>query len=395
MTESDTVRKKPTTTGSTSKSVASMSKPVNQILEQIFTIKTDKDQNIKPANINKTQQNAIINCQSSPILDSVLIENIVADASKTDPELNVLAKVVVSASKCKNDEARKNLLLFCVRLASLLWIRKHHGSHDLYHDIFESYESLNSSRLNFLKNSVDSIYRRRLENTLHESKSISQHKVSGAETELIQLKRKSIERQRNNILLIGCLWLMAQSKTELSETVVFLSRILEEHRSSTQSNRNIALYIAEQVTRHDDLLADTLYFFEQKSSKHAAQTKSLQSELAAREQEVSTLNKKLIEQQQLHRVQLQHITSLETEMKHLKHTLDEQQLDERAKRTHLRDDVGQVKAKAFNLLSEEVLEPLKLSLSALQREKPKAKVAAHHIELAVESIERDIKWFTE
>lgn len=372
-----------------------MSKPVNQILEQIFTIKTDKDQNIKPANINKTQQNAIINCQSSPILDSVLIENIVADASKTDPELNVLAKVVVSASKCKNDEARKNLLLFCVRLASLLWIRKHHESHDLYHDIFESYESLNSSRLNFLKNSIDSIYRRRLENTLHESKSISQHKVSGTETELIQLKRKSIERQRNNILLIGCLWLMAQSKTELSETVVFLSRILEEHRSSTQSNRNIALYIAEQVTRHDNLLADTLYFFEQKSSKHAAQTKSLQSELAAREQEVSTLNKKLIEQQQLHRVQLQHITSLETEMKHLKHTLDEQQLDERAKRTHLRDDVGQVKAKAFNLLSEEVLEPLKLSLSALQREKPKAKVAAHHIELAVESIERDIKWFTE
>ena len=89
------------------------------------------------------------------------------------------------------------------------------------------------------------------------------------------------------------------------------------------------------------------------------------------------------------------IAKLGAEVSRLKHTIEEQQLDERAKRTHLRDNTGQVKARAFNLLIENVLEPLKLSLSALQREKPKTEVAAHHIELAVESIERDIKWFKE
>ncbi|MCY1311227.1 hypothetical protein D9M70_615080 [compost metagenome] len=89
------------------------------------------------------------------------------------------------------------------------------------------------------------------------------------------------------------------------------------------------------------------------------------------------------------------IAQLLTETEQLKHTLQEQQLDERATRTHLRDNAGQAKAKAFNLLSEAVLEPLRLSLAALQREKPKIEVAAHHIELAVESIEREIKWFSE
>ncbi|MNL32054.1 hypothetical protein D3C87_1538800 [compost metagenome] len=91
----------------------------------------------------------------------------------------------------------------------------------------------------------------------------------------------------------------------------------------------------------------------------------------------------------------QKIARLLAETEQLKQALQEQQLDERATRTHLRDNAGQAKGKAFNLLSEDVLEPLKLSLAALQRERPKTEVAAHHIELAVENIEREIKWFSE
>ena len=78
---------------------------------------------------------------------------------------------------------------------------------------------------------------------------------------------------------------------------------------------------------------------------------------------------------------------------HLKKQFENHQLDEKATRTHLRDNEGKAKAKAINLLSEEVLEPLRLSLSALQREKPKTEVAAHQIELVLESIKRDLQWF--
>ena len=81
--------------------------------------------------------------------------------------------------------------------------------------------------------------------------------------------------------------------------------------------------------------------------------------------------------------------------KNLKKQLEDQQLDERARRTHLRDSEGKVRAKAFNLLSEDVLEPLRLSLAALQRENPKTENAAHQIELVLESIERDLQWFKE
>ncbi|MNR59671.1 hypothetical protein D3C85_1809820 [compost metagenome] len=70
-------------------------------------------------------------------------------------------------------------------------------------------------------------------------------------------------------------------------------------------------------------------------------------------------------------------------------------LDEKAKRVHLRDDTGRAKAKATNLLSEDVLEPLRLSLAALRRDNPKTEVAAHHIDLVLETVERGLSWFKE
>ncbi|MNF99808.1 hypothetical protein D3C84_827240 [compost metagenome] len=176
---------------------------------------------------------------------------------------------------------------------------------------------------------------------------------------------------------------------------MFFAELLEERQSRNRSNRDIALYIAEQYAKHESLLAATLDYFKQRANEQATHGKRLQSALEHSEQEAARLRMQLTEHKRTAEEQAQRISTMEGEITRLQHMLEEQQLDERAKRTHLRDNTGQVKARAFNLLTEDVLEPLKLSLSALQREKPKTEVAAHHIELAVESIERDIKWFKE
>ena len=121
----------------------------------------------------------------------------------------------------------------------------------------------------------------------------------------------------------------------------------------------------------------------------------MQSKHNAQEVELKVLQTEVVKQITAIADKDQQIARLMGEVEQLKLAQHEQQLDERATRTHLRDNAGQAKAKAFNLLTEDVLEPLKLSLAALQREKPKTEVAVHQIELAVESIERDIKWFSE
>jgi len=188
---------------------------------------------------------------------------------------------------------------------------------------------------------------------------------------------------------------MAQGKTDFNAAIEFFSGLLNEQTSPTQSPRAVAVFLAEQYANQDSLLADTIDHFKKQFTELAGQQKFLQSKHNAQEVELKALQTKVMTQITAIADKDQQIARLMAEVEQLKLAQHEQQLDERATRTHLRDNAGQAKAKAFNLLTEDVLEPLKLSLAALQREKPKTEVAVHQIELAVESIERDIKWFSE
>ncbi len=69
-------------------------------------------------------------------------------------------------------------------------------------------------------------------------------------------------------------------------------------------------------------------------------------------------------------------------------------LSEQATRVHLRDDAGQAKARANTLLSEDIAPQIELALKALNRDTPKVEVAIHQIELALESIDKGLPWFS-
>lgn len=377
---------------------APQAKPIAEIISQIFEVSLDKDQNIKPATLSKTDFKAIVSCQATGNFDVHLADKVAGDASKTDPQLSALTQLAVAASRCREDALRYALLTFCVRLASDLWINRHRESHDLFQDILDGDKGLDSTPLRFLRNALAALYLKRIEYVRSNPPVIPPATTDGVTALLAGsdlLTPAELVRQRDNLLLIGGLWLLAKGKSDPSQAIEFFAELLEERQSRTPSNRDVALYLAEQYVQHESLLADTLDYFKQRTNEQATNGKRLQSALEHSEHEALRLKAQLTEHKRRAEEQAQLIAELEAEISRLQHTFEEQQLDERAKRTHLRDNTGQVKAKAFNLLIENVLEPLKLSLSALQREKPKTEVAAHHIELAVESIERDIKWFKE
>ena len=378
---------------------SAQTKSLSEIISQVFAISVDKDQNIKLATLSKADFKSIVSCQTTAELDAQLVDKVAEDARKTDPQLNALAQLTVASSRCRDDAQRHALLTFCVRLASALWINRHRESHDLFQDILDSDKGLDSTPLRFLYNSIAAQYSKRIEHVRAALLATTLPVISGSVIETFAgstlLTPTELTSQRDNLLLIGGLWLLAKGKSDPSQSIMFFVELLEERQSRNRSNRDIALYIAEQYANHESLLAATLDYFKQRANEQATYGKRLQSALEHSEQEAARLRMQLTEHKRTAEEQAQRISTMEGEITRLQHMLEEQQLDERAKRTHLRDNTGQVKARAFNLLTEDVLEPLKLSLSALQREKPKTEVAAHHIELAVESIERDIKWFKE
>jgi len=375
---------------------ATQAKPIAEIISQIFAISVDKDQNIKPANLSQNDFKAIASCQTTAVLDARLTDKVAEDARKTDPQLNALALLAVAASKCRESAQRHALLTFCVRLASVLWINRHRESHDLFKDIWDADKGLDSTPLRFLHNAITALYSKRIEHVraMPVIPLVTDNVIDTLAGSTL-LTPTELALQRDNLLLIGGLWLLAKGESDPSQAMEFFAELLDKRNSRNRSNRDIALYLAERYAKHESLLADTLDYFKQRANEQATYGKRLQSALEQSELEAARLRTQLTEHKRTTEEHAQRISVMEAEITRLQHMLEEQQLDERAKRTHLRDNTGQVKARAFNLLTEDVLEPLKLSLSALQREKPKTEVAAHHIELAVESIERDIKWFKE
>lgn len=377
---------------------AVQAKSVAQIFSEAFAITTDKDQNIKPASISKADLKALTASQQDVHLSNELAEQITTTAGKTDQELKCLSLITLAAIKCQHDTLRHDLLSFCVRLVSSLWIKGQHGSFDLYRDIMDADKGLDSAPLTFLRNAITEQYRKRIEfvasQAREQAKNKSENALVAEPAALNSLPKKTLEAQRDNVLLIGALWLMAEHKADPSAAIEFFSSLLNEQTSRSPSNRAIAVFLAEQYANQESLLADTIDHFKKQFTELADQRKFLQSKQHAQELEINKLQASARDQHSEIVDKDQQIARLLAETAQLQDALQEQQLDERATRTHLRDNAGQAKAKAFNLLSEDVLEPLKLSLAALQREKPKTEVAAHHIELAVENIEREIKWFS-
>ncbi|WP_313238896.1 hypothetical protein [Stutzerimonas kunmingensis] len=372
-------------------------RPVADIVARLFAISLDKDQNIKPASLTKTDFKTIVNSQSAGELDAELAKTVTAAAGKSDPQLSALAQLMVAACKCRNDVARHALTAFCVRVTSALWINKHWETHDLFEDILHRDKGLDASPLHSLRNVITALYSKRVEHVkgLTSIPPVASGDTSNDAGTPPSLTSAELNRQRDNVLLVGGLWLLTKGTCDPAQAIPFLAELLEQRRSRSRSNRDVALYLSEQCADQGSALADTLDYFKQRANERAALGAHLKSALEQSEQEAERLKVHLAEYKRTNDERAHRITLLEAEIARLEQSRQEQQLDERAKRTHLRDSTGQVKARAFNLLTEDVLEPLKLSLSALQREKPKTEVAAHHIELAVETIERDIKWFIE
>ena len=80
----------------------------------------------------------------------------------------------------------------------------------------------------------------------------------------------------------------------------------------------------------------------------------------------------------------QTIAELKAVILGLREMLHDVDMDNRTKRTHLRDEVRLVQNTGYNLLTEDIIEPLSRVITALDREKPLVDVAIHFVTSAIE-----------
>lgn len=372
-------------------------KSAQDIILGVFNKQYDKDGKIKPAKISKRDLKSLNLLSTPETLTRELVDSIAEAAALTDPSLDCLAELALSVTEDSQGDWQQALFKFCVQVASGVWIHKHTKSVDLFRDIFVEHKN-SDDWLNILEYSLSQKYQKRIaglksRETLHVSvESDALEPVSDLSS---SEQQKTLEKQHRNLLLIGVLWLLNESRCDLRDIIGYLNQSVVVNHGSKATLKDVSLLLAWQWVSPNPRIIRLLAMQAEQNKQLEDGLKRTEKLMLQKEQQIEQLRCDLTAKKNEVQRAITEARNYQTSLDELKKQAEDQQLDARAARTHLRDSEGKVRAKAFNLLSEEVLEPLRLSLSALQRENPKTKVAIHQIELVVESIERDLQWFKE
>lgn len=365
-------------------------KSLESILVQLFLPAVGKDRKTRSAVLTQTMQTELRRIQQPGLMSGEILVKLVSSVGTTDPEFNKLAQIVILT--LGHPEVSKVVLDFSVRALSQHWVGKHLEHSNLFLSQAEPLSFSNPGILAHLTRSFTERYDARIK-SIREQLKRKETSDGQSSVPLRSLTPEQLRQQCENLLTICYLWSVETGKCDLKIVIQALKKRLLERGDKGNNEKKIYAFLASQLSEPRGGVAETLSYFDELLS-------------SAREgQRVSeTINEQLrknLNKVESEKAQIEHqLAVLQKEVNRLTASLDliktqseEQVLDDKALRVHLKDDVSKAKSRAFNLLNEEVKEPLKLSLNALQREKPKVEIAAHQVELVLESIERELEWF--
>ena len=363
-------------------------KTLESILNQLFIPVTNKDGKVRASALTQVLQSDLKRIQQPGRIPNEVLEKLVASVGMSDPEFNKLSQIVILTQG--NHEVSKVVLDFAVKALSEHWVGKHLGYSNLFLSEAEPLSLSNPGILAHLTRSFSERYEARITSIKEQLK---QKEGSDSSSSLRSLTPEHLRQQCENLLTICYLWAVETGKCDVKIGIQAFENRIVERGDGTINEKKVCGYLASQLSESLSGIADTIRYYE--ALLNGARDRQRGAE-AINEQLRINLHKIDVEKMQL----AQQVCTLQQEIELLKVSLnqvktqsEEQVLDDKALRVHLKDDVSKTKSRAFNLLNEDVMEPLKLSLNALQRENPKVEIATHYVELVLESIERELSWF--
>lgn len=366
------------------------------IFKIIFAVNYDTEGNLKENRLTKANLDLLIKHDSSEPLDTQELELLIKDIKVTDPSLSLLADIVaqsIGSDKCK----KPNVIIdLAVSISSQVWINHHSGFVNLFEKLLSSYAKENYSLEN-LQFNINNQYEARLRGTSSKLKKVLKEVKSDTEQNVIDLKieEKTVSKQKESILTIGFYWLLITQEFNIDNNIEFLLNFLYQGKDQVTNTRNVLLTLINQTYKSDKTISQALHYLHAKERSESEKSTIFKSRIDSLKKELDEEKKSKEKHIEAIKAYEKNINELQEQLKEAQTLVQDQQLDQRAKRTHLKDNERQVKATAYNLLTEEVLEPLRLSLAALSRERPKTEIAIYNIETIIERVEGDLECFKE
>lgn len=381
------------------------------IIEDIFKpqeSKNDAKTKTPSAKINAIHEKAVIQLSLTEKLSADQIGKLATYVGKTDPDFKVLLNLAVLSKVCRNSQPQQLILDFCAKAVSQNWILKHTEEVNIYKSLPQDISFGNEGYMSNLVMLLNAKYNKRINNIKEienksKSKDNSENKkkvISGDNThyknsdENQHKTTTKLNVERANVIAIAHLWGVINGKSNYDSTLSHVYKLLKNDKEFDLSDKSVLFDLVSMLdTKHRYTVAKFIEYFTEKSKLDKQLVSTANNLLNNEKIRANKLNEKFSEQEERIASLDKEVLRLQKEAADLRYQIQENGLDEKAKRVHLKDDAGKAKSRAYNILNDDTLTPLKLCLSALDRETPKTEVALHHIELIVENLEGELPWF--
>ena len=355
------------------------------LLQKIFLIKKDKNGVVLPASLSKEDQKKIINFNENVKIDYSSVEQFYFAVEISDSNFNATTEIATLALDRSNKMAsklRKTILDFCVYIVSTSFIFKMQNTNNIFSDISNE----TGDYLSKLNSFVNEKYERRLIGLkkINENNPIQEKSIDSKYP-----NEKLLKLQKKNIVIIGVIYGLFKEKVSYKEAIWFMKN--NYYNGSLIEEMNVATYLIKNRQKNE--IKNLLQYFDDMLERKEIEQKMLKQQMDLKNKEYNVQKISFEEEKKLNIILSDKSTKLLSEIEELKNQIDDLRQDEKAKRVHLHDDSERAKARAINLLSEDVLEPIKICLSVLRRDNPMVDVALDHIERIEENVERGLQWF--
>lgn len=367
---------------------------LNQHLREIYTADKEVDAKSNSIKLSAAQKKALADLMSSDELKDAELAEFSKLIWRLDPTLKVFCEITCAIYRNKHELIGRKFVAQAARLVSDCDFLNPLGSNNIFFDVTSQFQSEGTPFLQVLVKQLLEKFAKRRQALLAAKVKAERASVKTPRTKLSVKDLNSLEA---NVLAIAALWCHALGKVD-TDGLINAYKLYKTTSNMDSDDEvvipNMAVFIAKQISRDEgrEFIEIIDYFVQQEStwkSECARRSAELHDQKGAThriEQQRAQLSAELNASQEK-------VIRLEQQIEQLKLEIMSSQVEQKSERVHLQDDTEKLRAKSYNLLTDEIHPLLTISLKALRRDTPIVEVAIDHIERASEHIEGAIKWF--
>lgn len=363
------------------------SKALIEHLESVFKKNLNKNKEQISASLTKITKQNIVTLSKKEQLTSFELNGLLSMVKLSDPNFKVIADIATLAieRKSKMDETvRTSLMQFCTLAVSRYSILDSLRKDDVFKDFLKN----GNEYLSQVDSELEDRYNKRIDGLKSIKNNKNKNGISNS-VDSYEKDKRNLKLQRANVVTVGAIYGLFNNRIEHKDIIKYFLRTFYDYDSLDEVE--VSLYLIKN--RNNPEIKKSLFYFQQQLNSKTDEIKRFKEQLKTKSRDCSNFQEILAKEEENSKKSANDNHEKVLIIQNLNDKIKELSQEEKAKRVHLHDDSERAKSKAINLLEEDVLEPIKLCLSALSQDNPNADMVSDYLEIIEESIEKGLKWF--